>query len=315
MTDPRLESLAPYDSVYLSPHADDAVLACTERIRAEKRRGLRVLVVTLFEEDGSEPGASERARAGRQAALGLGAEVFAARIAVGHPDRWGAEPDREDVERVARFLSDLAPRSRAGSVYAPLAVASQTDHRLVHDAALLALGGEMGRNLFLYEDRPEALIAGAVRVRLGLLGARLPPGAIQVAEPTRLLSCFLSAGRPAVLRDEVHGLLGRLRLGSAAVREWRTARRWNPLRGLGPRLQPMLYVGDAEALDEARRQAEALLGGARRSQRTAQRFFKLVRAYSRRLGAPRYVERVWLVLPEAHGALAPMAARLGLPGD
>jgi hypothetical protein len=130
-----------------------------------------------------------------------------------------------------------------------------------------------------------------------------------------LLSCFLSASRPAVLRDEVSGLVGRLRLGSTAVGEWRTARRWNPLRGLGPRLQPMLYVGEAEALDEARRQAEALLGGARRSSRTAARFVKLVRAYSRRLGAPRYAERVWLVLPETHGAVVPMAARLGLPGD
>ena len=220
------------------------------------------------------------------------------------------------TSKPSRAFSPTSRRkTRAESLYAPLAVANQTDHRLVHDAALLALAGEQGRNLFLYEDRPEALVPGAVRVRLGLLGARLPPGALDAAEPTRLVSCFLSASRSAVLRDEMTGVSARFRLGLAAAREWRIARRWNPLRGLGPRLQPMLYLGDGEALEEAGRQAAALLGGARRSARAAARFVKLVRGYSRRLGAPRYAERVWLVLPETHGAVAPMAARLGLPGD
>jgi LmbE family N-acetylglucosaminyl deacetylase len=315
MKAPWLDTLSRCDSVYLSPHADDAVLACTERIRADKRRGLKALIVTFFEGDGSRPDACDRSRAGRACAEALGAEVFAAQLTAGHPDQWGDDPPREEIERAARFLADLMPRTRPESVYAPLAVASQTDHRLVHDAALLALANEQGRNLFFYEDRPEALIPGAVRVRLGLLGARLPPGALHVAESTRLVSCFLSASRPAVLRDEVHGLTGRMRLGFAAIREWRVARRWNPLRGLGPRLQPVLYLADADALDLARRQAQELLGGARRSSRTAARFVKLVRAYSRRLGAPRYAERVWLVLPEASGALAPLGARLGLPGE
>ena len=37
-----------YDSIYLSPHLDDAALSCGGRISAQRRAGERVLVITVF---------------------------------------------------------------------------------------------------------------------------------------------------------------------------------------------------------------------------------------------------------------------------
>ena len=65
-----------FDSLFVSPHADDALLSCPGRIRAEVERGRRVLVLALFEPlDGGEV-AAESVR--RSASLSLSLPAYAA---------------------------------------------------------------------------------------------------------------------------------------------------------------------------------------------------------------------------------------------
>jgi len=180
------EALAPCDSLYVSPHHDDVLLSCGARLLAESRRGLRIVVVTVF---------GDGARPWPEAASFQGADVR--RLALGLPDARGrsdyyssfralVEGRRDDDERwvhkAAGALTDLAHRSKASQVYVPLGVGSHIDHRLCHEACLRAFQSGDGRNVFLYEERPEAFVRGAVRVRLGQLGARLPPAAAHAAD-------------------------------------------------------------------------------------------------------------------------------------
>src|SRR5258708_35086179 len=101
--------------------------------------------------------------------------------------------------RAVKLLADIGPRIRPRHLYAPLGVGGHVDHRLTYEAALRAFAGEPGRNLFFYEERPEAFVPGAARIRLGLLGARLPPGAAHAAHRAglaRYLTSLHVAARP-----------------------------------------------------------------------------------------------------------------------
>ena len=60
-----------FESLFVSPHADDVLLSCPGRIRAEVERGRRVLVVALFEPVDGVGAAAESVRR-------LGAEYLGA---------------------------------------------------------------------------------------------------------------------------------------------------------------------------------------------------------------------------------------------
>lgn len=297
-----LAALDGCDSLYVSPHADDVLLSCAARLISEREQGLQVGVVTVFGA-GARHAAAEAAydRLGvRRLALGLpeasdrqaSYAAFEALTAPTHPDDEGV------VEVAADALADLGHRARARHVYVPLGVGGHVDHRLCHEAALRSLESGDGRNVFLYEDRPEAFVRGAVRMRLGHVGARLPPGAARAADDTSLAAFLLRFHVGPKLRGDLKGWGERARGARVAARLWREARPWRPGKGFGPRLQPLVHAPDPAALPAVR----ALVAESAASSRAGERMAVLAARYARRLGAPDHAERLWLLLPGHSGS-------------
>ena len=289
-----IRSLDACDSLYLSPHPDDVPRACGGRLLTEASRQQRILVVTLF--GGSpEPVRTLGVPDARQGALELPPAAqrnryyssFAALTEGRHPD------DDAWLSQIAELLNDIRHRTRARQVYVPLGVGSHIDHRLCHEAALRVFSSGDGRNVFLYEERPEAVVPGAVRMRLGELGARLPPAAAEAADASSLAPFLLRFHVAAQARGDLKGWPERLRSTGLAARRWRQGRDWHAQKGFGPRLQPVVQPleGAAAAGLSRLREAWPLASG-----RSAVRLQALSRRYSSRLGGEN-VERYWLLLP------------------
>lgn len=292
-----LQALSPCDSLYVSPHHDDVLLSCGARLLAESSRGLRILVVTVFGEDARPwPEVGALSAAGiRHLSLGLPdarrrSDYYSSFQALVEGRR---ADDDGWVKQLAQALADIGHRSKASEVYAPLGVGSHIDHRLSHEASLRALQSGDGRNVFLYEERPEAFVRGAVRVRLGQVGARLPPAAIHAADRARLAPFLWRFSLAPSLRGDLKGWPERLRSTGLAARQWRQGRAWHPQKGFGPRLQPVVHPTGPE-LFEGIRQLQAALAS---SSGAATRVARLSSAYARRLGGGEHAERFWLLLP------------------
>jgi hypothetical protein len=289
-----------YDSLFVTPHGDDVVLACPARLRSEVERGRRVLVLALFEEVGRETNAACAVRE-------LGAEYAAAGLPAPDERMPLDEAAREERDapialEAARLLSDVGPRTQAMHVFAPLGLGASRAHELVYRAAVRAFASEAGRNLFLFEERPEAFVPGAVRTRLALLGARLPPAAQRAAAASSSLRHLWSCNEPRRLRGEPATFGERMAALSEARRRLRRARPWNPLRAFGPRLQPVLSVADEEAMRRSQALALSLLPfDAKGRARSAQRFNALALASAKQLGGVYHAERLWLFLPSSDG--------------
>jgi hypothetical protein len=267
-------------------------LSCPARLVADRVANASVLVLTPF---GSESAVPEDAmvRIGAQA-RGLGlprAEERDPYYASFRSRAYGRTPDDEAwVNRVADALTEIGRAYRPSEVYAPLGVGGHIDHRLCHEAALRAFEGRDGRNLFFYEERPEALVRGAVRMRLAQLGAQLPPGAAEAALPTSLGSFLLRFHLAPRARGELAGWSDVLRSAGAAARAWRGSRQWRPLRSVGPRLQPLVHQAESE-------QMEKILALPAGRIKRAKRLERLGLAYARALGGRDHAERYWLLLP------------------
>lgn len=291
-----LEALAPVDSLYVSPHHDDVFLSCGARLLADAGRRLRVLVVTIFGEGERDwPPVALRGTGIRHFTLGLPdarrrSDYYSSFQALVEGRR--ADDDAR-LKEIAQALTDIGHRSKASQVYVPLGVGSHIDHRLSHEACLRAFHSGDGRNVFLYEERPEAFVRGAVRVRLGQLGARLPPAAAQAADPARLAPFLWRFHVAPSLRGDLKGWPERLRSTGLAARQWRQGRAWHPQRGFGPRLQPVVHSTESALLDGVR-QLQAALAPATAA---ATRMARLSAAYARRLGGAEHAERFWLLLP------------------
>jgi LmbE family N-acetylglucosaminyl deacetylase len=300
------DMLARYDCLFIAPHGDDVMLACPARLQSEAERGRQVLVLALFERGRADSRASEAA-----AMLGVdyatgGLTPVEERRAFDTRQRVDARTREDDDVALdaARMLADAGARTQAVHVYAPLGLAASVDHVIAYEAAVRAFATEQGRNLFLYEERPEAFVPGAVRMRLAMLGARLPPAAQHSAERASLWRHLWRVNEPRVLRGEPIGFAGRLSAVVAARRRFREARPWKPLRALGPRLQPVLHMGDEEAATRARAVAEVLLPrDAKQRPWAALRFNAHAAGAARRLGGVYHAERLWLFLP-SNGSLA-----------
>lgn len=299
---PQLER---YDSLFIAPHGDDVALGCPARLQGEAEKGRRVLVVALFEPIGGDT------PAGR-----VVGELGAAYVACGLPParerRLSHAPSSPTTERgpedegvaleVARLLADVAVSTQAVHVFAPLGLGASVDHALAYEASARAFASEAGRNLFLYEERPEAFVPGAVRTRLALLGARLPPAAAAAAERSNLLRHLWRLNEPRWLRGDTAKIGERMRALRAARRSYREAQPWNPLRAFGPRLQPIVYQGDEEARDRARAAAATLLPRDGKGRpRAADRFNARAAAVAKKLGGVYHAERFWLFLPSSDG--------------
>ena len=303
------------DSLYVSPHADDVALSCAARIAAERAAGLRVAVVALFgpapEEDGYERRWREAWSAAGVECRGLGLPEAARRdpayAGFGALTEGRQPGDATWLGRAAGALHDLAWTTRARHVYVPLGVGAHVDHRLAHEAALRAFRGGDGRNVFLYEERPEALVPGAVRVRLAHLGAWLPPAASASADDGGLGRFLRSFHLPPVLRGDLRGWSAPVRAAGVASRLWRASRAWVPARGLGPRLQPVVLPLPAAAREAGRALAAAFAGPAALRRPLAARLQRLEARYEWRL-APEPSERFWLLLPSRDEAGRPPLA-------
>lgn len=314
-----LLDLPACDSVYVSPHDDDVTLSCPGRLLSERSRGLSILLVSVF---GSVAGE-------RQVSAGLAApaETALARLGVlslslGIPEAgrrssyyssfislaYARHPeDQTWLEQAAEKLTEIAHRTKAGQVYVPLGVGGHIDHRLCHEASLRAFRGGDGRNVFLYEERPEALLPGAVRLRLSQIGARLPPAASAVAAEGGFARFLLGFHVAPSLRADLKGWPERLRSFGPAARQWRQVRNWHPQKSFGPRLQPVVYPLGGEELAVSRELASALIPPVHASRQSARRLQALAAAYGKRLGAAEQAERYWLLLPprEMDGEVPP----------
>ncbi len=297
------DMLGRYDSLFVAPHADDVMLACPARVCSEVERGRHVLVLGLFGKSGADARAAE-------AVSTLGADYVAGGLAslrgspgpaLRAPLARAPEEDAATLDAV-RLLADSGPRMQVVHVYAPLGLGASVDHRIAYEATVRAFASEPGRNLFLYEERPEAFVPGAVRVRLAMLGARLPPEARHSVTRVSLLRHMWAMNDPRRLRGEAVGFRDGLAALALARRRFREARPWNPQKALGPRLQPVVHVADEEAATRARAVAEMLLPRDRRQRRSAaQRFNVRAVAAARRLGGIYHAERFWLFLPSGYG--------------
>jgi hypothetical protein len=297
-----LDQLGAYDTVYVSPHARDAAASCFERMTAEAGRGRRVLVVIVFT---TEPGAT-----------GCDADVLDLGLAAA-PLRDPAyrslrgvlfdrvPADAEAVERAAWAFNEVGHRTRAKRVYLPLAAGGHADHVVAHDAALRVFHGGAGRDVYFYEDRPYALVPGAVRLRLGQVGVQLPPEAVRVARgPGALRLALALPGAPHV-REHARGPVERLACGLRAVRAGLEARGWQPQRAFGPRLQPIIHDAAGPSAAPGGADRDALCGASVPTVSWAA-------AYTHRLGVPAGSERYWLLLPSrADGFISAAAAEIG----
>jgi LmbE family N-acetylglucosaminyl deacetylase len=307
---PDYTGLGGYDSLYLAPHVDDVNLACAGRVLADRRRGLRVLHVVLFSDlegrhalrppESDAPVSSgplgDTLLAGFPPAPVRDSGLYRSHSGLvrrRHPD------DDAWVDRAALLLDRVGGRSAARSVYVPMTLGYHIDHRLAQEAALRAFHAAEGRNLYLYEERPEACTPGAVRVRLGEMGARLPPVVRGAARGAGLLRFALLFPFSALARGDARRRAERVDAAFHAVGRWWAARAWNPAKAFGPLLQPMLQETDAELLDPVRtlrNDASPLRPEDRK------RYAVLERRYEASLGGAAS-ERYWLMLP---GRDAPM---------
>ncbi|HJS59011.1 MAG TPA: hypothetical protein VKA01_12990 [Vicinamibacteria bacterium] len=294
-TPPTVARLGPCDAVFVSAHEGEAALSCAARIDAERRRGRRTLVVTLFrapdEEadlDGLSLGLPDAPH--RSADYAPLAEALFGHSAV----------EDDSLLAATHLLDEIFQRTRPRQIYLPLGVGGHVDHRVAHEAGLKALPPQPGCDVRFYEERPEALVPGAVRMRLGEIGARLPPGAVRVAHEGGLARFLVRYNAVPLRREKWRGVRERMALTRLAARAWWDTRAWQPHKAFGIRVQPVVQAAEGlEAVRDAARRFEQ-----RRSAppRALRRLLALSAAYARRLGGKDWVERYWLLLPSRDDA-------------
>ncbi len=182
-------------SLILSPHLDDGVLSCALRIVQERKAGRKVVVATLFTEDGTQN--FQRKDEDSKALAILDAEsiwlgLFDAPIRDRHysgfrhivlEDHRGQEDILEEARNaVITLYHELEP----DAVFVPLAIGNHIDHWLTYQT-WTTLPSTV--NILFYEDRPYTLLPGNLHVRLAQLGAAVR---LEKADRRSVLSQFLS---------------------------------------------------------------------------------------------------------------------------
>jgi len=179
-----------YDSIYLSPHLDDAALSCGGQIFQQSQAGQRVLVVTITAGDPAVAAVSAYAQSLHtrwelviDAVAARRAEDIAANLLLGadtqhwsvpdciyryHPEAgrpfYVSDPDifgevnPAELGLINELAGQMAALPAADRVYAPLTLGHHVDHQLTRVAAELAFGAQ---RLVYYEDYPYAEQPGA----------------------------------------------------------------------------------------------------------------------------------------------------------
>jgi LmbE family N-acetylglucosaminyl deacetylase len=207
------------DSLYLSPHLDDAVLSCAARIRQETGEGKRVFVVSVF--TGADASREPLYRRRRAEDVGAIASLGATAVHLGLLDApfrrsyyssfrsivLGSHPgDAEDEDTVRRVLEDVLRTDAPQQVFCPLGVGTHIDHRLTYQAAVAV---HDFRRLIFYEDRPYVLVPGQLAMRLADLSLQ---GDVPIHTPADFLKAFRAAHHvrtylPENEREECEALL------------------------------------------------------------------------------------------------------------
>ena len=213
--------LGHYDSIYVSPHLDDAALSCAGSIRDDARAGRRALVLTLFSTDGEAAGDAsseyrERWREEEAALRELGADGLLCGL-TDAPSRslayqgfdgivFGRDPADVTTGLVAaRQITKVIHLASPDTVYAPLGVGGHIDHRICYEAARIA-DLPHGTDLLFYEDRPYAFVAEAVRLRLAQLGFTSDTRDLRAGSLRELTaSFFFSFFRTRYVQAYLHG--------------------------------------------------------------------------------------------------------------
>ena len=251
-------------------------------------------MVTLFGPAGEPvPAACDHFAAGLSLPSPQPAALDPAAVPAAHDD---AAREAVQLEAV-RILDDVIRRARPRRLYVPLGLGEQPERRLAHEAALRTFQRGVERDILLYEERPDVFVSGSVRIRLGEMGARLPPAAARVAGEAGLARYLLRLHTVPQVR-EGRGWSERVRWTRLATRQWLAARAWRPEKAFGPRLQPVLHRADAASVAGVLQTVRAQASRAGAFEGAGDRFLTFVTDYTRRLGAQGYVERLWLLLPE-----------------
>ncbi|MGA7800604.1 MAG: PIG-L family deacetylase [Gammaproteobacteria bacterium] len=172
-----------FKAVFISPHLDDAVLACGGTI-AQLAASDPVLVVNVFTQypsrfhKGAINAGRERYAEERNAARFLGyrsvnlgeTDAIFRKTTRGSAGRLFRPPEPPDIARIGN-LSTRIGECLAGieyeTLYVPMGIGWHVDHMLCHLATRQYLGRP---NVFLYEDAPYCLVPNATRYRVHELG-------------------------------------------------------------------------------------------------------------------------------------------------
>jgi LmbE family N-acetylglucosaminyl deacetylase len=271
------------DSLYLSPHLDDAVLSCAARIHREASAGGRVVVATLFTH-GREPLYERRRAEDARAVASLGASAVHLGL-IDAPSRrayyssfraivLGTHPaDGADEEEARHVLGSVLPTFGAESIYCPLGVGTHIDHRLTYRAAVAVVGM---RGLTFYEDRPYVFVPGHLAMRLAELSLRgeVPP--VEAGTYLRALreALYVRTYLADEERDECEAMLAhRLgevapsgsRVSSEVVTADRSEDAFDAIALYETQLADL--YGDAEGLRRESRRYAATLGDAEHAER------------------------------------------------
>jgi len=184
------------NSLFLSPHLDDAVLSCALRLINECDEG-EVTVATLFSKGwplsfgpdlyGGRRREDERALADLDKRikimhLGYKDAIFRhlyytsfSRIVIGDH-----QFDKDLALKLAANLKKLIDSRKAQNIFLPLAVGRHVDHRLTHQL-WCSLSQRSDCKIIFYEDRPYSFLPGNLNIRLKEIGARaeLPEAGLQ----------------------------------------------------------------------------------------------------------------------------------------
>lgn len=264
-----------FDSVVFADSASLAALSCFARLKSERAAGRKSLLVPLVDPSGAPA----------IAARGLG-EVRGFEDVEG--DQGAAlQPWRERVSVVIRRLGPRHVMVPLGLMGAPQAIDYFKTLRAV-------LSVDPGRDLLFFEERPHCLVAEAVRLRLAVLGVRLPP-ASQLRSPRGYglfaLRLLTGLGVPPIFG----GVRERSSLSSALKPSFRDAADWDPLRALGPKLQPVIEPwADEDSAELFVLASELGLEGSLGSKKAFQR--RMAR-HAAGAGTRTPMERYWLSLP------------------
>ena len=304
-----------YDAIYVSPHLDDAVYSCAGQMALARKRGARILVVTLFGNGSDEDSGggvfgnyAERKREEQRAAevldhdyLFLNApDALSRKVPAGDLLRYALAfmrlPERPFRRELRAVLEAMAARllSAEGRLYVPLAIGEHPDHREAYEIGRALHARDPVRVLF-YEDVPYTHVPTLRAQRLRHLQAST--GEVRpFIEQARELADFVLAPQSVVVRRLATPLALLHLVGTEAL--FRASRSAD---AIGTRLR--VEEHDIGSVLETKVQAMQAYA-------TQTAFFfptrdALYRAL--RQHGDRYLERVWTLAPDpADAADAPL---------